>query len=306
MKKTLYRYAGTYVELDNEKLSKAFVDAERKHRGGQVSYIPAQAFQSQIDEIRTSWPDDAKQFARQRAKDLANGGKPTATMVRQSLLDTMTEFVPGRRCYGRENFALVGETKLAATDLTLSTLFRRAPDASANYSARQYKPDGPRVVAKCSTKFSRLVVNLEDVDSAELFVLALYNESLKRSWLIGWAMKDDVKACPSGNRMTNRNECPWNQMAHYMEMDKLRPMSAFLKGFKISEVSDGLLFESVPSPADLPIPSGLDVDMMTQPDKADDVDFDEMLGLKAAQKVESKKTEPDKTVQGQAVEQEPF
>jgi len=301
--KTLYRYAGALCEMDEGKLSTAFLETEKKLRAGGFSYIPAQAFQSQIEEIKMSWPDEAKQFARNRAKELAGAGKPTAAMVRQSLMDTMTQFVPSKRCFGRENFALVGETKLAATDLALSTLFRRAPDASSTYSARQYKPGGPRVVAKCSTKLGRLVVNVEDVDSAELFVLALYNEDLRRSWLLGWTRKDDLKACPTGNRMTNRNECPWNKMAHYMDMDKLKPMSAFLTGFKIQEVSDGLLFESLPAGADLPLPSGLNADMLTQSDKADNVDFDAILGLTPLPKVEAEKP---KTQPAKAADPEPF
>jgi len=123
-------------------------------------------------------------------------------------------------------------------------------------------------------------------------VLSLYNEQLNRAWLLGYATKNDLKAAKKGNRTTSPEECLWSKMSYYMLPSELKPMSAMIKTLGLTDIPEGVLFEKMPSHESIPLPSRASVSTLTDaPAVKDDVDMDELLGLKPSKKPAEAKPE---------------
>jgi hypothetical protein len=139
-------------------------------------------------------------------------------------------------------------------------------------------------LVKPSNRLTRLVVNCDQIDQADVYVLAIYNEQLDRAWLLGYATKADLKGAPKGSRITDSENCPWKNMSYYMLPSQLKPMRAIIKNLGLTDVPEGILLEAPPEAEAIPLPSKVNVSMLEDAPADDGTDFDELLGLKSTKK----------------------
>jgi hypothetical protein len=289
MTEYLFKYKNSIGNMTDQQLLEAFASAEKQLRGSAFKYSNLAYFPSQFEEMK-GWPEEAKEFARKASKEI-QGQHSKDKLLRISAERTMLDYVAPKRAAGKESIMLQYEKKVAAAELAVATLFRRAPSVEAPYAAREYVAGKPAIKVKPSTKLGKLVVNCDEIDNADVYVYCLYNEQLQRAWLVGYATKADLKK-KRGNRTIDPENCPWAKLSYYVSPEEIKPMKNLLQHYGVSEVPEGVLLEQYPEASSVPLPSKINVELLTPGDSTDKVDLDELLGLKKEPKKEAPKASP--------------
>lgn len=289
MTQYLFKYKNSIGHMTDQQLLDAFTAAEKELRGQTFKYSSLAFFPNQFEEMK-GWPEEAKEFARKASKEI-QGQHPKDKLLRMSAERTMLDYVAAKRAAGKESVMLQFEKKAAAAELALATLFKRAPSVEAPYSSRTYADGKPTILVKPSTKLGKLVVNCDEIDKADVYVYCLYNEQLKRAWLVGYATKSDLKK-KRGNRTIDPENCPWAKLSFYVCQDEIKPMKNLLQHYGLTEIPEGVLLETCPQAENVPLPSKINVELLTPGESTDKVDLDELLGLKKEPKQEAPKASP--------------
>jgi hypothetical protein len=293
----LYKYSdknGVKIgNMSDQEIIDVMLRVEKAERTGGFQYAADEVPASQIEEMK-AWPDEVKNFARDVAKEVkAKHPEFSKTRLQREAMAGTLKMIAAKRASGKGSLALAAEIKTAAADVALSALFKKAPDVSDSYKPRKMMAGKEHTfLVKPSDKMVKLVVNCDQIDQADVYVLSLYNEQLNRAWLLGYATKNDLKAAKKGNRTTSPEECLWSKMSYYMLPSELKPMSAMIKTLGLTDIPEGVLFEKMPSHESIPLPSRASVSTLTDaPAVKDDVDMDELLGLKPSKKPAEAKPE---------------
>jgi hypothetical protein len=109
----------------------------------------------------------------------------------------------------------------------------------------------------------------------------LHSDGIDQSFLIGWASHEDLLKAKKGNKDSSP-DCAWKEMAFYIPIESLRPMSELLELCKIKEIPQGILFEKLPADGDLPILANKAIQTMMSSKSEDDFDFLASVGIKGA------------------------
>lgn len=289
----IYSFKKQLNPLSPEQVVTAIASYEKSLRTDKVTYLEQQAFQSQIDEIKTNWPEPIRTYVRDRAREFAGQGNAvTLTSVRRALLATC-EFVAQERAKVNSSTSVDFELRQLTAETNLATIFRRAPDAtvapSSISASRKYQENGKLIRVRSTPSPRNLVVNLSEIESADIYVLALYVEVVKRSILIGYATKVDLKQAKEKERADNVLP-DWKKKAYYIPLEELRPMSGLYQECSLTEVPVGLAMESVPEIGSLPILAPKELQDMNKGQSKEDFDFDASVGLKSKPAAPTTKT----------------
>lgn len=269
----LYRHEKTLVTMNQKQVLDAMLKAEHKYRTGSFDYADASLLPSQVAELK-SWPDAPRAALRLVVEKYAGQG------TGQAVLSAMPEFLEAeaqRRTTAKNRSNPEFECRDMMGEYSLAQVFGKAPNMGTN--PRAYVENGKPISIQVSARPCKLVVDCDRMEAADSYVFGLYVPVLKRAWLLGWARKSDMLACPKGNRISDPENCVWARMGHYMKFDALRPLADLLSQHGIKQISNGLLFERVPAEADLVIPSDVTITDYLTPGNDPGADFFKILGM---------------------------
>ena len=276
----MYRHKGQIVTMSDDEVTGLIDACEIGLRASRFKYSDGNLVKSQAEEIKTGWPVDQREMFKTKLKEIA-GPNPISVPVCRKALWAMTQAFAERRRKISQN-SLDTELLNVAGETAVATLFGRTPMTADAQLCRTYTPGGKVIRVRCSASPRRLVVNVDEIGQAQAYVLSLFDKVRSRAFLLGFATQDDVRAARSGNKMTDPANCPWNKPAHYIDAQKLRPMSEFYQVHGISEAPEGVAFESVPNLDFLPMPASTVVQEMLKPGEPD-FDLVEYLTAKKGQ-----------------------
>lgn len=246
----IYFYKRGADVMDVDRVEQVMTSLEMALRTGGFEYNSSPILQSQIEDIKASWPDEHRSYMRGLVSK--EGPQPGPATIRRAMDRTLMESVANARATLR-NTSPQTEMKAISADLCLSMLYRVAPDAGPSGGKRKF--GNVMVATRTLGEFNprRVIVKQSDVDSADRFIFFIYNSELCRSWAVGWMTKDEVRSLPCGNKLTNPKECSWSSTCHYGSVESLRPMSELLRADSIAKPSEGVLMESVPDMDEVPV-----------------------------------------------------
>lgn len=304
----MYHHKGALVRLGRDAILKSLAETEAKLRTGKFAYTEQQVFQSQVKEIQTVWPEAPRDFMRQIVKGMTPTGQNISpATIRTALYQTFENFICPKRAEVSQSKPEY-QFREACADIAMSTLFRRAPsgDLTPIQQVRRYTDNGRLIKIKLSSAPLRLVVNCDELEKsdgtekpgcADLYVQAYFCPALKSAMLLGYAYKADVRAASKGNKHTDNANCAWDKMAYHMPMAKLRPMADFLaqdldSKAGIKEFPQGIVFERVPAPEDLPVLGKRDIQNYGKGESPETFDFLASCGITSAKKQEPAVQQP--------------
>lgn len=265
----LYSYKNKIGSLTADQLVAIILAGEKQVRTDKFKYIEQQAFNSQVEEIKTSWPDNYKEAIRNKAREIAGQGNPiTPTIIRKAIVAFGEILAIDRaKASGKQ---LDSERRYISAEIALATLFRRAPDAGlAALFSKKYQDSGKTMRVKPAVAPKNLVVNITEAsgpDSPDIYILAVYVEELQGAILLGHATKEDIAKAKSENS------------AFHIPLAQLRPMSTLYTEAGLTEIPGGISYESVPTIQQIPIPVPGLTDMKKGQTK-DEFDFLASVGL---------------------------
>lgn len=250
----VYHYNNGLNNMTPDEVDRALAQAEARLRGGAVSYDGADfaAIKSGID---AGWPKDLKDALVATGKAMSAGQPITLKIIMAAVNSVLGKHAAPLRAASKGRNVSAADLRAVAAESGLAWMLNVAPDAKAGGPIEH---GGIRIMAKPFMRLGRMVVNVADVGKADVFVYSLYNKELDRAIMIGWIGRDELKACPSGNKDTDEENCGWREMAHYVHFSKLRPMSELLARLKVSKTYDGILMERVPAEADVPVATNME------------------------------------------------
>lgn len=254
-KKMMYSYKGQIVALTDEEVNKSLLEIETRSRSGKFNYVNLKACQAQIEQMKTTWHEDAKLFLRTKVKELMGsqpmGTELSAIAIQKGIVEACRTIFAVKRAK-RNNSDPKAEFAYMSGDIALSFLFKIMPDISLENASRKFGANGKIFRVKTSSNPKQLVIDEEKLNEADMYVQALYRKDENCSVLIGWATQDQMRAAPKDNRSTNES-CGWTKMAYHIPIENLRPMSEFVTACSLTEIPTGILFESVPQLKDIPL-----------------------------------------------------
>jgi hypothetical protein len=259
----IYNYPGPkFTNLSDEEVKQILVSLEERLRSGRFTYSDIQFFREQATEIKEAWPKETVQKLREKS---AKHPKDSNTdVIRSTIFEVLLETLVPKRAIGNNRMSLVAAEKSIATDLTLSCLFKHAPSLADAHEPRAFTPDGPLFMTKTVEKTGRVVLFEEDCKKPDIWIYAIYNHSLKRSVLLGWETKDGIRGKKRGNKSSNKEECPWVNMAYYFWFSEFKPMSELISKFGLEKIPALSLLESVPKEEDIPQEPVCDVNLVSE------------------------------------------
>ena len=263
----LYAYNDQINVLSDEQVRDAVFYCEKRLRTSKFKYTEYQAFMDQVEEIKTIWPDSVREFIRKKAKEISGKDPITPTSLRKAILSTCSFIAQERaKLSGRSEST---EATFIAGETTLATLFHHAPEGSLTSVplSKTYQPNGPTIRVKTSLVPRKLVVDEKEVETADYYVLALFLEESKTAVLLGFATKEDLKLAKKGNKNTDQFNCQWREMAYYLPLELLRPMSELYETCGLREIPSFISMESVPKIKDIPIIVSKSIQDMIKPRK---------------------------------------
>ena len=249
--KQLYEFAGKHVAMSNDEMVAAIRSTELKLRTGKFTYVETPLHNEQVADIKATWPARPKEHARKLLQTATPGSPVTVAIMRQVIIQTFRDMLAPDRA-AITNLSADYEFKHLVAELALSTLFRKAPDASGSVS-RAYLPDGKKYRIKVSSAPRKLVLNVDDIDSADFFVYAFYNAIAQNAWLVGYASKDDLRKETAICKKTHPEICTWEKPAYVLPLDRLRPMADIMAKASTTEFSSSIVMETTPSLSQLPV-----------------------------------------------------
>jgi hypothetical protein len=246
----LVSHYGKIVKMSEEDVKKSLMETEKRLRTGGFQYVKM-PMQPKVNSLKGSWTSEAQAFVKTSAHSIANGGNISEDVVQKAIIETCKNHVAPIRAKKNGTDA-DHEFVYMAGEIALSSLFNVAPDTSLESTPKTYGSGTKKVLVKASSNPKRLVVDEDRAEEAEIYVQAILIKSLEIAMLIGWATKADVLSSSKGNKATNP-ECNWSRTAYYMPLERLRPMSEFMRDHGLKEVPNGVAFEKLPQLSDIPI-----------------------------------------------------
>lgn len=252
MDMTLYHYGPGIEALAPADVASICSKLEKSLRSGDFKYQGKVLNDDQRMAIKACWPETLRKWLNEKVKEKENASAEDVQAILENvLLDEARKRAQVRIDQGnRTEWSLNKEMRLFASDMAMAMLFRHAPLPSPTLYIRDF--NNLKVRCQVSDRPVKLVVNCSEIESANVYFLLLYNAALHRCWFLGWAGQKDLKAAPTGNKKTDKQNCSWSEMSYYIPYTGLRPMKDLLKRLSINDIAEGILFESVPDPKTIP------------------------------------------------------
>jgi len=274
----IYHFEQQYKNLHKEKVSEELINLERGLRTGLFRYRSSSLTKKQFEEMKKDWPKEAIDFFKSKAIELA--GNPQGVnneIAYRAAISTLIEYVVPSRQKNAAKF--IGEDILKrriACDIALSMSLDVAFDAGPSHNNIRVI-DGKRIEIKYTMSPSIFTINCEEeIDKADIFVFALFNEEINKAILIGWKPQKDVRTFKRGNKATEKG-CFWEEMSYFFGYNELAPISDLASQFGVKELVEGTLLEQVTQLHCIPIP---EIKLTTEmARKAVKDDFYEILGM---------------------------
>lgn len=273
--KLLYGFNGKLETMSTDQVISSLVACEINLRSSNFKYVEEQAFTSQVDEAKTSWSPLFLDEFRKKAREFAAGGVVSLSAIRKALL-SLAPLIAAERAKVLDKTSAEIELRQSTAELNLATLFRRAPDTS-NALARKYQENGKLFRVKATTTPRNLIVNMNEINAADIFVLAYFVEDINRSILLGYATKNDLiesKKTETGDELPD-----WKKNSYSIALGGLKSMAQLYKACGLTEIPVGLAMESVPNIGALPIPANKGLQTMVLNQTTEDFDFLSSIGL---------------------------
>jgi len=266
-----YNYKNSICQLDEAQATSAIKAAEMSKRTGALNYVGTRFFKEQAEDLKKNWPAEATAVVREMIK--AEKPPIDADKMRRIAMKVILDGTFGNKLYDKRSIA---------AEMALSVMFRRAPDY--NRSFRPYRQDGPTIGYKVTTRPYRMVIDNDKVAQADVFVYFYYCEEVEVAMALGYSTQGDVKDWTFGNFLSHK-DCAWTKEAYFQAYKSLRPMSEFVRNFKIDPIPDFTMFESPPEMEDLPLEPSMNLKMQLEDsDKVNGNEDEEflrsILGLK--------------------------
>lgn len=256
-----YRYDGKLVQLEESHVAEILGRIETSLRGGKISYVPDGLCQGQIADIKNKWPDTLRHFLKEKAIEIAGSSKPNPMDVKKAacaIIDNECRKRASQVEEHRRASALAYQFKIASSDMALSMLFSKAPSICPKFPRIFDTQLGEIPVSiQVSERPVRLVIETTVVRQSMIFLSGIYLPMERKTYITGWAGQKQVMAAPVGNNATDPDNCSWKRSAHYIEFEDLKPMAELLDKMGIKEVTERLLFETVPDKNSLPLLTNL-------------------------------------------------
>lgn len=267
MDKQLYLYRGQVIPLSAEEVGRAVLNCETKLRTTKIQYINQQAFLEQAQDIKATWPEGLVNYTKAQATGYAGAGNAIGpSALRRAIIDASVKLSEVRAKHSSRK--VDSELRYIAGEIAVATLFRRAPDATVKEPplAKRYKDGGKLIRVRPTLTSKALIVNITEINTAEIFVFALFVEVMKSCFLLGYATREQLaKSKPE-------------KSAFQIPLGELRPMSQFYAENGLTEIPGGIAMESIPDIRYLPIPQR-ELQDMTKGQSAAEFDFNASLGL---------------------------
>lgn len=251
-----YRY-GNKILLKNEtEVAALLLDTERQLRQGEFAYRQTpQISKAQLVETKV-WPkafvDAFKEIFKTRCAPKTDTMAAPAVAYASMIELLMTRLLPARLSSTAKVLNPEYVKPKIIGDIALSMALNTVPDVSDEGGVR--KIGDLRIETLCRTKPAQVVVNCDNVDNADIYVLGLQNDHTESVHLLGWTTSQALRGANRGNRTTDQR-CHWQAMSYWMDFSALRPMADLLRRYAVKEINEGVLFEQVPSVETLPIPN---------------------------------------------------
>lgn len=264
-----YQLKGQLFRKRIDEVEHAINQAERRHRtgSGEFAYHPLGISKDQRAKIKETWPVETVQVLAEIAKEIGENKDQE------------------RRAFDIIHVALTQRTKhkedptgkMAAATLSFALMRGVAPEFPVTSVV---KTGGKTFMFKPVSRPDRLVVDRDKVDNADAYLFALHDVNLRRCWLLGWATSKDMRTSEYGNLITKPDVCRWRNMAYYRPLAELRPMADLMRKMGITQIRDGILFESIPDASDLLVVPRIDIDaILDDSDTKADETFYEIMGM---------------------------
>jgi len=273
----IYFYKRKAEVMDADRAELVMDSLEAALRAGSFKYNSSSIYQSQIEGIKASWPEQHRKFMRDLVTK--SGSEPGPAVIRHAMNRTLSESLAQSRALLR-NTSVQTEMKAISSDLCLSMLFRMAPDAGVSGGRRKY---GSRmIITRTLGEYNpkRVIVKKADLESADTFVFFLYNSELMRSWAVGWMSRNDVSSLPCGDKSNDPENCPWAAPCHHGVISGLKPMFELVESEGIHELCGGVMFERVPDVDDIPVKTRTQMEEYMNGRESSADEFWQVLGLK--------------------------
>jgi len=275
----IYHLDQQYSNLPKEKVSEKLTILERELRTGLFRYRSSSLTKKQFEEMKRDWPKEAIDFFKAKAIELA--GNPQGVnneIAYRAAISTLYEHVVPSRQKNAAKFIAEDILKRRVTcDIALSMALDVAFDAGPSHNNIRVI-DGKRIEIKYTISPSVFTINCDkEIDKADIFVFALFNEEINKAILIGWKVQKDVRTFKRGNKKTDSKGCFWEEMSYYFGYNELTPMSDLASQFGVKELVEGTLLEQVTQLYRIPIPETELTTQLTR--KAVKDNFYEILGI---------------------------
>jgi hypothetical protein len=252
----IYHFKHQFNNMPKEKVSKELTDLEKGLRTGLFRYRPLSLTKKQFEEMKKDWPKEAIEFFKKKAIELA--GNPQSVnneIAYRAAIDTLLEYVVKvRQTTPAIHISEEVLKRRITCDIALSMALDVAFDAGPSHNNIRLV-DGRRIEVKYTTSPSKFTINcVKEIDKADIFVFALFNEDINKAILIGWKSQKDIRTLKRGNKKTDPIDCFWEEMSYYFGYNELTPMSDLASQFGVKELVEGTLLEQVTQLHCIPIP----------------------------------------------------
>jgi hypothetical protein len=268
--KKIYLYNKSLESMEAPRVETIMDALERKSRSGKIAYGPREFSKSQAAAIKQAWPTEVTAWLKSRVRQIVGDKQPSYADFTRAVSDACDEEAR-KLVLAASAPAQVAKRslKLASADLSVSLALGTIPQPGLQDATKSI--GGKTVCWQSSEKTVNLVASEQRIGQAEIHVLVYYNEQLGRSWLIGWASRDDLRAGAI-------RDASFQVATRQVPFASLRPISELLGMLGISSSVDGVVIESLPRPDETPSSSDLQIIESDAADKFEEIIFGQKQG----------------------------
>lgn len=224
--------------VSKDKLETMYKQLETKHRTNNFEYTNCLT-NDMMQMVKSTWAEHIRNSIKEYLKSIANGNLADAALIRKSMIHSH------RKLMTTPNF----DYRQFAVNLSTCSIFNKVCDFHSP-TKNTLSINGKSILTKWSTNPYRLVVNVKDVEQADIYMYAYWNETLELALVLGWINKEDLKQANHGNKESDSN-CPWFYDAYYVPVSDLKPISSLMTT-EIKYASNSF-FETIPMMTEFPV-----------------------------------------------------
>ncbi len=250
-----YRYREEIKNIPSNDIELILNNLELSLRSGKFNYNVNIPSTEQLRNFVSGWKKEYLDAMKEKSKELGIVGKIPTSAAKKIIFKVLDTVIAQGLS---NNSSFIDNTgRFLVAEAALCLLFGIAPQNDINTGIINI--NGKKIGIKTATRLGEIIIISENVDKADYYVYCLVNKELAKPTFIGWTTKDFVKTTPTGNRITDPNNCNWAKLSYHFDYKLLNPMSQFLTEFGINNVMSGILMEQIPDFNEIPNPHIINV-----------------------------------------------